>query len=248
MNKCTLFKLDFDSNNQNLPIFNAIELTIGKNDDNETARTLIAEGGTITLPDGMSMQGNLLPLSETPYTAIISNIGSVTNIELGYNITDITTAKLSDAVSLTRLYLKGLNQEGDYHPIVTGNASLLPSSITWLRSGRTEWDADTSFEDFGNITSLEHIGVIIPNANNGEILRFVTKQILLGRTDTSHLNEDKGIQLYYCQNLKFNGSLIGNGAFYLYWVNISSNTYNVTFNNSTITIQVNIDGSYIVVS
>lgn len=239
--KTVVLTLNFDSDNPDLPIFNALSLFVGRHDNTTRSRSLVATGGTIVLPEGMVMSDNLLPESNEDYSFVIKNISNVTALTMGSDITNFRTEWLEQFPALQSFYTRSSASSEGNDFILTGNTSFVKycPNLTYFRVG-TPVGLTGNITDFSDNLLINDIG-FAPINGGGEWLDFVAKQISKGRTSAS-------IVSYYCQTVKFNGGNTS-GQNTISWSNVSSNIYDVSFTNKpTVRIAVNNDGTYTIVT
>lgn len=235
--KTVLVNLSFDSGNDNLPMFNVAKFGVTRHDNTTRSLTCQIVGGDVILPEGITITDNTLSSSDTDYIVKIKNPTAVTGLYLGSDFAVIPFEQLSLCTSLTSFKSRASASSGGHSSSYTGAISDLPKSlqIVWLGLGT---GFTGTFMDFAEYLNLTDLGCQL----EGEWLALIAKQISLGRTSGS-------IRSYYCTNTTFNGeSLVSDRT--LTWSNVSENVYSVTNATSSVTvnIQVNSDGSYIVVS
>lgn len=234
-----------EANNDNLPYFDAMVFEVNRTVDNDNARVLIANGGSIILPEGMSMTGDNLPVGTT-YSGRIAYWNNVTDLTVGYNVKGLTMSNLP--VNLQTLTLKS---SSDNKQQVTGNVTDLPLSLkefVCANPGTTLTPkVVTSYARLLNIEKLS-----IGNSGlTGDFIDFAALQIANGRTSASIVLSGTFIQNN--NTILFNGTNYREGNTRISW-EPSDNNYIVSLINETtsaiiasVTITVDSFGNWTVV-
>lgn len=238
MNNCLVITCNASVDNNNLPSYNAKKFVVNRQTDTERARTFIATGGEIVLPDGMSMTGNVLPLGE--YSFIVKNFDAVTSLTVGSNVGGYDIADLPSVLEYLECLTSGTGGQGDKTQLI-GSLKNTPESIKTLAIAYAQSLNNNDIKSLSECLSLIQLtagGTYM----TGDVIDFAAKQISLGR-------ESASITMSYISigtSLTFNGNTLPTGAYSLAWSK-SGNNYIVTYSTLSITISVNSDGTWTVV-